>query len=121
MALAPPQAMIKRSFSALQTIGGRLVIEDNAALTRLGGLEQVCDVGEDLVVDNNAALSDISSIFGLCSVGGDATITDNPSLPTPEAQQVIDTIGAFSGVVTISGNGWARCARRRLGLARASA
>ena len=83
-----------------------LTISDNQSLTRLEGLEGLTSVESRLFIGQNPALTSLEGLNNLTSVGGDLSIVDNPVLPTSSAQALADRLvtGGFTGEITIENN-----------------
>ncbi len=104
--------------SSLTSIGGRLTIISNSALTTLSGLENLGAVGS-LWISTNASLANLAGLNGLNSVPGFVTIDHNPLLTNLSgldgvtsiggylfisANSSLSTIAGLEGVTTIGGN-----------------
>jgi|GEM_PF-3623478 len=83
------------NLSALTTINGSLILENNGSLTSLVGLENLASIDESLLIIDNDALTGLVGLEGLTSVDGDIRITENLYLQ--------DLIG-LEGLTSIGGD-----------------
>ena len=77
--------------SSLHRISGLLVIDYNANLTSLNGLEDVAKVGELTIYSNNS-LTSLSGLDGLRVVEGQAWISENAVLQNLSGLNLLDSV-----------------------------
>lgn len=86
---------------SLRTVAGDVVIERNARLKTLGGLESLVWIGGSLRVEGNPGLVHLAGLDGLMAVGEDLRIAQNPSM---ESLDGLDRLVEIGGAVSIVGN-----------------
>lgn len=102
--------------SSLATVDGSLSIGcyplmpcytggPNPVMTSLAGLESMSTIGGGLYIYDNGALLDVWPLAGLALVGADLVIAENDSLPSADAEALLDAIESVGGAVLIEGNG----------------
>lgn len=80
---------------SLRAIGDRpgalanLVIDGNAQLASLAGLERLATIGGKLTLTGNAKLASLAGLAGLTAVGGAITATGDPALSPDEIAALI--------------------------------
>jgi hypothetical protein len=95
--------------AGLTTLGGDLVINANATLNSLAGLEDVTSIGGNLAVVGNASLTSLTALSKLESLGGSLIVTNNPSLANLAALPQLTTVGSSliisdnSGLTSLQG------------------
>lgn len=90
------------NFPALKSLDNLVVYA--TAITNLDGLSSVTSVKWDIIIDNNIALTNLDGLYGLTTVRN-IRITNNPSLADCcGIHDLINTPGATSGDIFISGN-----------------
>lgn len=97
--------------SGLATVTGALSISNNGLLTSVDGLSGLLSLGGSLNIQTNSQLSTLGGLFishdcsALSFMGAAMNINDNTSLPTCEAQNLIDYMDcSWAGDTQISGN-----------------
>ena len=85
----------------LTSLGGRLKIQDNAALNNLNGLEAVVSIGGRLNISSNGLLSSLEGLQSLAYLGESLSISDNMSLQSLSASKNLNQI---QGDLFISAN-----------------
>jgi hypothetical protein len=93
--------------AGLATVGdGGLYLDDNEALTSLGGLRALARVDGDISVEGNEALQDTTVLENITFSGSWLTIMHNPALPNCQAWRVYEaqTAKGWKGVARICGN-----------------
>ncbi|HSR98718.1 MAG TPA: hypothetical protein VLM79_16795, partial [Kofleriaceae bacterium] len=82
-----------RGLGRLQAIGSRsgadLVIDGNAMLTSLAGLERLTAITGKLTLTSNAKLTSLAALATLQTVGGAVTVTGDPALSPDEIAALI--------------------------------
>jgi hypothetical protein len=83
-----------RGLAGLRAVGaGRglanLVLDGNAALTSLAGLEQLGMITGKLALTDDARLASLAGLAALTSVGGTVTVTGDPALSPDEVAAFI--------------------------------
>lgn len=89
------------AFASLEYIHVQLVVDANAQLTTLDGLQALTHVG-GLEVTGNAVLTSVDALASLPSVAG-GTIRDNPMLPTADVEAMLAGIEG-GDTVEVCGN-----------------
>ncbi len=79
--------------AALRSVGGNVVITDNAELLALGGLSGLTNVGGNLYVGSNAELPSLAGLEALTQVGGTLTVQDG----------VVTSLSALSALAQVGG------------------
>lgn len=83
----------------LTSVGGRLYIVDNEALSSLDGLATLESVGGDLEIGQNPLLESVEGLGSLTDVGEDVLIDGNDLLPTLAGLASLQTVGGFVQVL----------------------
>jgi hypothetical protein len=81
--------------SGLASIGGRLSITDNVALTSLSSLSGLTSIGGRLDVIGNSSLASLDGLSGFTSIGGKLSITDNVALTSLSSLSGLTSIGGY--------------------------
>ena len=79
--------------SAVNSIGGNLIIADNLNLTSLTGLDNITIIGQELWISNNCALTSLTGLLSLTSIGGDLTVQDHSTLTSLAGLNNLSFIG----------------------------
>lgn len=89
----------------LTTIGGDLVLNEEASLMELQGLSILDEVGGDVSFTANHSLERVTTgLEGLRTVGGDLTVADNPRLSDESGEQLLVQL-SLAGASDIRNNG----------------
>jgi hypothetical protein len=86
---------------SLKSIGGSLILRDNAGLNALFGFEKLADVGGDLIFSNLPGLTDLTELYNLTHVGGTLSVTKNAGLRSLDG---LDRLTAVDGNFNVVGN-----------------
>lgn len=101
--LSRNEQLDRAALPALELVGASLVVAD-ARLADLDGLAGLGSIGGGLVLRENAELVDLQGLHGLQSVDRDLSIVDNTQLPQAEIEALLEAIGSVGGSVETSGN-----------------
>lgn len=74
-------------------VTGKVLIESNAAVNDLDGLESLTTIGKDLIIRDLQALTDIDGLRNLTEISGDLIISENPMLTTIDGLSSLITVG----------------------------
>jgi hypothetical protein len=88
---------------SLASVGGRIIITDNAILTSLEGLEGLTSVGGDLEIAGNDGLTNLEGLENVTSVGGDLEIRGNADLTNLEGLENVTSVGGDLGIIGNAG------------------
>lgn len=64
----------------ITSVGGYLVVENNAVLTNVDGLNNIATLGADLTIRGNTLLTNLDGLTGLTTISGWLTVDDNTDL-----------------------------------------
>lgn len=90
------------ALSNLESIGLEFYIYENPSLVEISGLTSLTTVG-DLAIWSNPVLVSLDGLAAITTVG-DAYVYNNVTLPTCEAEWLIDNITTISGSTDTTGN-----------------
>jgi len=69
------------NFARVSVVSGLVELSDNDAVTDLQGLAGLVDIGGDLVIESNAGLTALTGLDGAgLTIAGDLILRSNPSL-----------------------------------------
>jgi hypothetical protein len=90
----------------VETISGLLYLSSNPRLTDVDGLRSLTEVGGLVTIRDNDALLDLDGLSGLMEAGEGLVIQDNASLPTCEAEELLQRLRdhGWTGLAAIAGN-----------------
>ena len=83
-----------QGLNMLASVGGRLEIKDNDALINLEGLDVLISTGEFFFIQNNDALINLEGLNMLTSIEGSFFISNNNALINLEGLDMLNSIGA---------------------------
>ncbi|KAA5823616.1 T9SS type A sorting domain-containing protein [Algibacter amylolyticus] len=83
------------TLTSINTIGGEVFIQSNAALTSLSGLDNLTTVGGNFFIDNNDSLTSLNGLDALTTVGDYFYVYRNDSLLTLSGVDALTTVGRF--------------------------
>ena len=90
---------------SLVEVEGWFQIDDNDVLESIGDFSSLTTVGERVSITRNDALTSlVSSLPALREVGENFDVHDNPLLPSCEALAVADALTDLGGLVVNTGN-----------------
>lgn len=75
------------------------------SLRDLDGFGSMESVGHRLIINNNDRLESISGLTSLVFVGENVEVEDNPLLPNSDASGTVAGIAFIGGVATVRNNG----------------
>ncbi|MCK6695506.1 MAG: PKD domain-containing protein, partial [Thermoanaerobaculia bacterium] len=87
-----------QGLSGLDSVGGNLVIRENAWLYDLSGLENLSFVGGELLISFNGKMTDLTQFKHLKEIGGALTFFGNPSLKSLKG---LDSLRSVRGSVNV--------------------
>ncbi len=81
--------------SALESIGGNLIIRNNSQLTNLDGLSNLTEIGGNLIIRNNSQLTNLDGLSNLTEIGGDLDIYNNSQLTNLDGLSALESINGY--------------------------
>ena len=90
------------SFASLHRTRG-LIVQQNPSLRTLSGLHAVEEVTGDFVLSDNEVLDLFCAFSDLAFIGGEFQLISAPSLPTCNAERILERVFTIMGSSTIDG------------------
>jgi hypothetical protein len=84
----------------LTSVGGDLLVRNNASLTDVDGFAALTSVGRALWIRNNALLTNLDGLVALSSVGGFLAVYDNSSLANVDGFDALISVGGSVAIVS---------------------
>ncbi|MNY01942.1 Receptor L domain protein [compost metagenome] len=85
----------------ITSVGGYLVVENNAALTNVDGLNTITTLDADLTIRGNASLTNVDGLSGLTTISGWLTVDDNAVITDISG---LDNVSSGIGNLVITDN-----------------